>query len=143
MPRIENKKTYHAPKETTQRFAPVIDLSLQIETCCHTICYHKPASQVICQNATLKPGAVVGDGAIVLPHCTVTGAGCAHKRKQILRNIRSFGTLFPLHGGKKHIEWASARVPPTPLLGGWAEGGWSISSPATSQILYSCKGACQ
>ena len=22
------------------------------------------------------------------------------------------------------IEWASARVPPTPLLGGWAEGGW-------------------
>ena len=87
VPRIENKKTYHAPKETTQRFAPVIDLSLQIETCCHTICYHKPASQVICQNATLKPGAVVGDGAIVLPHCTVTGAGCAHKRKQILRNI--------------------------------------------------------
>ena len=89
VPRIENKKTYHAPKETTQRFAPVIDLSLQIETCCHTICYHKPASQVICQNATLKPGAVVGDGAIVLPHCTVTGAGCAHKRKQILRNIIS------------------------------------------------------
>ena len=23
-----------------------------------------------------------------------------------------------------YIEWASARVPPTPLLGGWAEGGW-------------------
>ena len=40
------------------------------------------------------------------------------------------------------IEWASARVPPTPLLGGWAAGGWSISNPATSQILYSCKGAC-
>ena len=33
------------------------------------------------------------------------------------------------------IEWASARVPPTPLLGGWAEGGWSISNPVTSQIL--------
>ena len=50
-------------------------------------------------------------------------------------HYRSFGTLFPLHGGKKHIEWASARVPPTPLLGGWAEGGWSISNPVTSQIL--------
>ena len=34
-----------------------------------------------------------------------------------------------------YIEWASARVPPTPLLGGWAEGGWSISNPVTSQIL--------
>ena len=33
------------------------------------------------------------------------------------------------------IEWASARVPPTPLLGGWAEGGWSISNPVTSQIF--------
>ena len=26
-------------------------------------------------------------------------------------------------------------MPPTPLLGGWAEGGWSISNPVTSQIL--------
>ena len=34
-----------------------------------------------------------------------------------------------------HIEWASARVPPTPLLGGWAEGGWSISNPVTSQFF--------
>jgi hypothetical protein len=35
-----------------------------------------------------------------------------------------------------YIEWASARVPPTPLLGGWGEGGWSIlSNPVTSQIL--------
>ena len=33
------------------------------------------------------------------------------------------------------IEWASARVPPTPLLGSWAEGGWSISNPVTSQIF--------
>ena len=34
-----------------------------------------------------------------------------------------------------YIEWASARVPPTPLPGGGAEGGWSISNPVTSQIF--------
>ena len=37
----------------------------------------------------------------------------------------AFGVL-PDHGFPlgNQIEWASARVPPTPLLGGWAEGGW-------------------
>ena len=43
---------------------------------------------------------------------------------QLMRNLDGYS-----------IEWASARVPPTPLLGGWAEGGWSISNPVTSQIL--------
>lgn len=48
-----------------------------------TFHFHRPLSIgsncVICQNATLKPGAVVGDGAIVLPHCTVTGEVGAQK----------------------------------------------------------------
>lgn len=32
-------------------------------------------SEVIGHNATLKPGSAVGNGALVLPHSTVTGLG--------------------------------------------------------------------
>ena len=45
------------------------------------------------------------------------------------------GSLSKFRQVSDEIEWASARVPPTPLLGGWAEGGWSISNPVTSQIF--------
>ena len=49
--------------------------------------------------------------------------------------LKGQGLIQKLDTWYKYIEWASARVPPTPLLGGWAEGGWSISDPVTSQIL--------
>ena len=49
--------------------------------------------------------------------------------------LKGQGLIQKLDTWYKYMEWASARVPPTPLLGGWAEGGWSISDPVTSQIL--------
>ena len=36
---------------------------------------------------------------------------------------------------KRVIEWASARVPPTPLLGGWLQLERSLDSAASSALL--------
>ena len=83
--------------------------------------------------------ASVGPGERL--HISCLGVGASFRAAGLSRVWLTFSMGNTLDMGNplgiiiNYIEWASARVPPTPLLGGWAEGGWSISNPVTSQIL--------